>query len=107
MLLLQSPVARLGISFIRNLKMDLDEDVIFKHLFSPINQKYKRIYFLGIRSKYPWAQSRLHANTETTVRMEILNVGLSPVLLVWEDNAGERKYTEATINRPAKKINRR
>jgi hypothetical protein len=85
---------------------ELEEEIVFKHIFEAPTRKYRRILYLGFRTKYPCLESKLRADTETTVKMEIMNVGISPILLVWEDPTGERKYSEATINRPTKKINR-
>lgn len=86
----------------------MNKEYLFRHIDKPFQSKYRRIYYLGTRSKYPWQGSYLHSNSNKTVEEELMkpellsrsekNLDLFPVLFIWEDNSGETKYCEATIN---------
>lgn len=58
----------------------------------PLN--YKRILWLGVRNAKPHFNNNLHQNSEINLQQEISSVGTSPCLLVWETQAGEKKYAE-------------
>jgi hypothetical protein len=64
----------------------------FTYLSDKPSDKFKRIIWLGQRSKLPGLGSKMHANTEKTLQKEIEDVNSYPVLVVWETDAGAKSY---------------
>ena len=91
-------------------------DYFLRYTEKPHTQKYKRIFYLGYRTKYPYIKSKVHIGTDRTIESEILKpLQLDrkkygpefPILFVWTDKDGQNRYLEATSNRVPKKADRR